>query len=90
LHEADLSKFVDVAERQIKAEAAGKASNLQRIRKASGMTQKKLAEESGVAIRMIQLYEQRKQDINKSQAITLTRMAHVLGCDPEDLLEDTH
>ncbi len=51
------------------------------------MTQKKLAEASGVALRMIQLYEQRKQDINKSQAIALTRLAHVLGCKAEDLLE---
>ncbi len=89
LHEADMSKFVAVAEHEIKVGAKITPSNLQRIRKKAGMTQKKLAEASGVALRMIQLYEQRKQDINKSQAIALTRLAHVLGCKAEDLLEET-
>jgi DNA-binding Xre family transcriptional regulator len=87
LHEADISKFVSVADRIIGKNPAAGISNLQRIRKASGMTQKKLAEDSGAALRMIQLYEQRKQDINKAQAFTLTRIAHVLGCSVEDLLE---
>ena len=87
LHEADQSKFVAIADQIIANNSAAGASNLQRIRKASGMTQKKLAENSGAALRMIQLYEQRKQDINKAQAATLARIAHVLGCAVEDLLE---
>ena len=87
LHEADVSKFVSVADQIIIKNMAASISNLQRIRKASGMTQKKLAEASDAALRMIQLYEQRKQDINKAQAITLSRIAHVLGCAVEDLLE---
>jgi DNA-binding transcriptional regulator YiaG len=87
LHEADISKFVTIADQIIAKNKAAGVSNLQRIRKASGMTQKNLAEESGAALRMIQLYEQRKQDINKAQAITLARIAHVLGCEVEDLLE---
>ena len=87
LHEADITKLVDVADQIIKKNYASSVSNLQRIRKASGMTQKKLSEESGTALRMIQLYEQRNQDINKAQAITLTRIARTLGCAVEDLLE---
>jgi len=87
LHEADISKFVSVANQIINKNITSGISNLQRIRKASGKTQKKLAEASGVALRMVQLYEQRKQDINKAQAIALTRMAHVLCCKVEDLLE---
>ncbi|MCL2060619.1 MAG: helix-turn-helix domain-containing protein [Oscillospiraceae bacterium] len=87
LHEADISKFVTIADRSIKSNIKAGVSNLQRIRKAGGMTQKELAEASGTALRMVQLYEQRKQDINKAQAITLARMAHVLGCFVEDLLE---
>ncbi|MCL2487923.1 MAG: helix-turn-helix transcriptional regulator, partial [Oscillospiraceae bacterium] len=87
LHEADISKFVSVADQIIAKNAAANISNLQKIRKASGMTQKKLAQSSGVALRMVQLYEQRQQDINRAQAITLTRMAHVLGCAVEGLLE---
>lgn len=87
LHEADISKFVSVADQIIKKNMAADVSKLQKIRKASGMTQKELAEASGTTLRMIQLYEQRKQDINKAQAITLTGIAHVLGCNVEDLLE---
>jgi DNA-binding Xre family transcriptional regulator len=87
LHEADVSKFVSVADRIIEKHSADTDNNLQRIRKASGMTQKKLAEESGASLRMIQLYEQRRQDINMAQAITLDRIARALGCEPGDLLE---
>jgi len=36
---------------------------------------------------MIQLYEQKKNAINKAQAITLARMANVLGCTTADLME---
>ena len=87
LHEADITKFAVVADQIIEKNIINGASNLQRIRKASGMTQVKLAEESGAALRMIQLYEQRQKDINKAQAATLAKIAHVLGCGVEDLLE---
>jgi len=87
LHEADISKFVAVADKIIENSNAGGISNLQRIRKASGMTQRRLAEVSGAALRMIQLYEQRRQDINKAQAATLLNIAHVLGCEVADLLD---
>ena len=87
LHEADQSKFVAIADQVIKKNKADGVSNLKKIRMASGFTQKALAEKSGAALRMIQLYEQRKHDINKAQVATLTRIAHVLGCSVEDLLE---
>jgi DNA-binding Xre family transcriptional regulator len=86
-HEADVTKFVDVANRLVEAGAKTRVSNLQRIRKASGKTQARLAGDSGVALRMVQLYEQKRQDINKAQAITLARLARALGCEVEDLLE---
>jgi len=76
-----------VADNIIKKGSASGVSNLQRIRKASGITQRKLAELSGAALRMIQLYEQRRQDINKAQAATLLRIAYALGCEVVDLLE---
>lgn len=87
LHEADLSKFVSVASNIVKRSNASEASNLQRIRKVSGMTQKELSESSGVSLRMIQQYEQRIKDINKGQAIALTNIARVLGCEMEDLFD---
>ena len=87
LHEADITKFVAVADQIISKNDADSTSNLQRIRKAIGMTQKKLADESGTALRMIQLYEQRKADINKAQASTLAKIANALGCEIKNLLE---
>ena len=86
LHEADITKFVAIADQIIKKNNDEGVSNLQRIRKACGMTQSKLAMESGAALRMIQLYEQRGKDINKAQIGTLTGIARVLGCEVEDLL----
>jgi DNA-binding XRE family transcriptional regulator len=82
LHEADITKFYNIAHTYVPAQ-----TNLKCFRSAAGMTQEKLASESGVALRSIQMYEQRNKDINKAQAIALAKMARVLGCDIEDLLE---
>lgn len=62
-------------------------SKLKTIRESKGITQKILAEESDVSIRMIQKYELQERDINKAQAITLYKLSQVLGCNIEDLLE---
>ena len=63
-------------------------SNLKRIREEKNITQAKLAEESGVNIRMIQYYEQGVKDINKAQGITLHNIAQALKCKIEDLIEE--
>ena len=62
-------------------------TNLKRIRMAYGCTQAELAERSGVSLRSIQMYEQRKKDINKASVTSVHRMAKVLGCTIEDLVE---
>ncbi|WP_369283051.1 helix-turn-helix domain-containing protein [Oscillibacter sp. GMB15532] len=87
LHEADQSKFVDTANEIINRHRLEKPSNLTTIRKARRFTQGQLAEQSGVALRMIQLYEQRQNDINKAQAGTLLSLAKALGCEMQDLME---
>ena len=80
LHEADISKFVDIADARIKEMFPD--TNLKRIRTAYGCTQAELAEKSGVSLRSIQMYEQRNKDINKASADALYRIAKVLGvCD---------
>lgn len=88
LHEADVSKFVEAADSIIVNVKKGDSSRLSKIRKARGLTQQKLAELSGVSLRMIQLYEQRQNDIGKAQARVIVYLAKVLGCEVEDLLED--
>lgn len=62
-------------------------SNLNRIRTAAGISQSKLADLSGVNIRMIQYYEQGQKDINKAQGDSLYRLASALGVKIEDILE---
>jgi len=85
LHEADISKFYSVADRII-ADSSPQ-SNLKRLREAAGYTQKKLAQEAEVTLRSIQMYEQCNKNINKAHAISLVKIARVLGCEVEDLLE---
>ncbi len=85
LHEADISKFVDIAEEQLRE--AFPETNLKRIRTVYGCTQAELAQRSGVSLRSIQMYEQRNKDINKASAETVRSLSKVLGCAIEDLLE---
>ncbi|HBL49504.1 MAG TPA: XRE family transcriptional regulator [Firmicutes bacterium] len=87
LHEADINKFVSVADEVLADSKKKSETNLSRLRKARGLSQKELAEASGVALRMIQLYEQKQNDINKAQASSLQNLAQALGCKMEDLFE---
>ena len=75
LHEADISKFVDIADERMKE--LYPETNLKRIRMAYGCTQAELAKKSGVSLRSIQMYEQRNKDINKANADTLYRISKV-------------
>ena len=83
LHEASLDKFVEVANCIV----FQKETNLARFRKTAGLSQRALAEYSQVSLRAIQLYEQRKLDINMAPAIKLFQISRVIGCNIEDLLE---
>lgn len=85
LHEADISKFADIADGRIREYF--KDTNLKRIRTAYGCTQATLAEQSGVALRSIQMYEQRRKNINRASAETLYRISKTLGCAIENLIE---
>ena len=85
LHEADISKFVDIInERMLKCFPE---TNLKRIRVSYGITQSELAKMADVSLRSIQMYEQRNKDINKANAETIYRIARVLGCAMEELIE---
>ncbi len=86
LHEADISKAVAFADR-LMAEAAQAPTRLSVLRKERGFTQQQLADAADVSLRMIQLYEQRRNDLSKAAAGVVMRLAHVIGCSVEDLLE---
>lgn len=85
LHEADISKFVDITDEKMREHF--KETKLKRIRASYGCTQAELAKRSGVTLRSIQMYEQRNKDINKASADTLYRISKVLGCSMESLIE---
>lgn len=85
LHEADITKFTDIMDLRMKEVFS--ETNLKRIRMAYGLTQAELAKRSGVSLRSIQMYEQRNKNINKASAETVYRLAKVLGCTMEDLIE---
>ena len=86
LHEADITKFFSVADAYIEARKTD--TNLKKIRMAAGLSQKQLAKNAEVSVRNIQMYEQRRNDINKAQADILFRLSKTLGCNIEDLFEE--
>ncbi len=62
-------------------------SNLQRIRKEKGLTQKQLAEMVGIPIQTLQKYEQKVKNINNANVCTVINLARALGVDTRDILE---
>lgn len=62
-------------------------TNLYRLRKACGYTQKQLADISGIDQTTISRMESGVRDINKTEVYTVYLMAQALGCPIEDLLE---
>ena len=86
LHEADLSKFVVTADSIIESYLVERPNVLKTIRKQAKLTQQRLAEISGVTLRMIQAYEQGDQDIRKAEAQTVFALSKALGCSPETII----
>lgn len=86
LHEADLSKFVETADNIIESYLVERPNVLKTIRKQAKLTQQRLAEISGVTLRMIQAYEQGDQDIRKAEAQTVFALSKALGCSPETII----
>ncbi len=87
LHEADESKFVENANEIIARHKENRNTRLQEIRKSRGFTQQQLSDASGVKVRMIQLYEQRQNDISKARFEVVLSLAKALGCETEDLID---
>lgn len=87
LHEADPMKFVDHANDIIERNKKNKMSRLKQIRISCGYTQKELSDASGVKLRMIQLYEQKQNNINIAAVSTIRMLAYALHCNIEDILE---
>ena len=84
-HEMDILHFCDEIDRLYKQAMPDTCLALRR--KWMKISQRDLAERSGISVRTIQQYEQRQKNINKAQGETLLRLARVLFCNMEDLIE---
>lgn len=84
-HEMDIRHFVDkMTEMYCTAKPD---TNLKIMRRRMGLSQRELAELSGVPVRTIQQYEQRQKNINKAQAEYLVMLSKSLCCEVEELME---
>ena len=84
-HEMDISHFIEFMDEKYKER--NKETKLKMLRTHAGLSQRELAEKSGVSLRLIQLYEQRANDINKGQFETIWLLSKALRCDLSDLYE---
>ena len=84
-HEMDIRQFADHMDELI--QAAKPETNLKLLRQQNGLSQRQLAELSGVPLRTIQQYEQRQKNINRAQVEHLVMMAQVLKCNTTQLYE---
>lgn len=86
-HEASEERFCELFVEMARDREARVPTRLAISRSALHLSQRELAHRSRVSLRSIQMYEQRRKDINKAQAQTLQNLARVLHCAIEDLME---
>lgn len=84
-HEASEERFCELVQERI-LKANGKTA-LARLRIEAGLSQRELAERSGVSLRAIQMYEQRHKHIDRAQFETVRALARALHCPIERLYE---
>lgn len=84
-HEMDIRQFSDKM-MELYHERKGE-TNLKRRRKEVGLSQRELAEQTGVPLRTIQQYEQGQKSINNARAEYVVAFSKALYCKTEDLLE---
>lgn len=87
-HEMDIMKTVNEFSERIRKKRM--ITRLALYRKAVDLTQKELAEEAGVPLRQIQLFEQRERNINNAKFETVYRISKALNCKAEDLFERSY
>ena len=85
LHEADVTKTADLVQRWLEESAAGE-NPLKRQRKTAGLTQRALADMTGIPLRAVRSYEQHQRSLSNANAATVLRLSQVLGCRIEDLV----
>lgn len=82
LHEAPIEKFIEILNNR----RNNSQTNLKLQRERMGLSQSQLADMSGINIKTIQAFEQRKKDIKSAKYDTLNKLSTILGCEIVDLL----
>ncbi len=82
-HEMDISQFVD---RVNEIGDEHKRQAFKRLRKYAGMSQKELADKTGIPVRTIQQYEQGQKNIAHARADVVVRLSKAMYCSIEDLV----
>lgn len=84
-HEASEERFCELVQERM-VETSGKTA-LARLRIEAGLSQRELAQRSGVSLRAIQMYEQRNKNIDRAQFESVRALARALRCPIEKLYE---
>lgn len=77
--------FPKIIFKKLEDEELAKLNNLAKLRKNKGYSQSKLAELSGVNIRMIQKYESGERDFKKAQVQTAIKISNALQVTLDEL-----
>lgn len=62
-------------------------TNLAKMRKVKGMTQKELAAKACIGASTLRCYEAGERNVNNASALIVLRLANALGCQVSDILE---
>ena len=84
-HQMDVKHFVDIMDDKMKI--GKRESALKRLRRYALLSQKDLADKTGIPLRTIQQYEQRQKNINHASVDYVISLSKALYCRPEELLE---
>lgn len=73
---------------EIKIDVKYKSENLQRLRKAAGLSQSQLAKLTGINVQVLQQYERGARDLNGAKLVTLLKICNALECRLADIITD--
>lgn len=73
---------------EMKNKITRKNDGLKALRDGRGLSQQKLAEMTGLSVRVLQNYEQGVRDLNGAKLVTLLKLCNALGCNLFDLVTD--
>lgn len=86
-HEMDLEHSAEEINRLRRLSVYNTRIGLKALREQAGMSQRALAQASGVPLRSIQQYEQHQKELGRAACETVLRLARALHCRPEQCVE---